>query len=120
MSSNFLQAWHAVHDVHREAEAVRIVVNGEFERGIDISLLFVAANMDVVMICAAVGESMDQLRVPVKIEHDGFIDCEERIEIAIRESVRMLTGRLQLEEIHDVNETDFKVREFFAQQRNRC
>ena len=43
----------------------------------------------------------------------------KRIEIAVGQAVRMLAGRLQLEEIDDVDEADLEVGELLAQQRGR-
>ena len=34
--ADFLQSGHSVDDIHGQAEAVDVVVNGQFQRGIDV------------------------------------------------------------------------------------
>ena len=52
----------------------------------------------------------------MKIEDHRLVRSKERIEIAIRQSVRMLRVRFEFEEIDYINEPDFDIREFLSQQ----
>src|SRR5215470_15816867 len=45
---------HPIDSVNGQAEAVSLVTNGQFKWGIDVTLLLVAAHMDVVLTGAAV------------------------------------------------------------------
>ena len=46
----------------------------------------------------------------------GLSVGEEAVEVAVGQAVRVLGGRRELEEIHDVDEADLQVREVLAQQ----
>ena len=85
----FCSLRHADHHIHGQAEAVDVVIDGEFQRRINASLLFVAAHMHVVVVRAPIGQPVNQLRIAVKIEDDRLVDREERIEIPIGKPVRM-------------------------------
>jgi len=61
--SNSYEPRHYENRVDHETEPVRLVVNCQFHRRIDVALLFVAAQMQVPVACAAVGETMNQPRV---------------------------------------------------------
>ena len=54
-----LQSRDAVNRVDRKTEPVRLVVDGQFHRRVDVALLLVTANMQVVVICAAIGETVN-------------------------------------------------------------
>src|SRR5215469_1436417 len=94
MRSNPLQFFHSVNGVDGEAEAVRLIVNGELHGRVNVSLLFVTADMQVPMICAAVSETVNQPRVAMKVENDRPVSCEERIKVRIRQAMRMFCARL--------------------------
>src|ERR1051325_9106605 len=49
-------------------------------------------------------------------EDDWLVCGEQRVELVIREAVRMLTGRLQLHQIHDVNDTHLEVRSILTEE----
>ena len=83
MPADFLQSGHAIHDIHCQAVTIDIVVDGEFERGIDVALLFVSTHMDVVMVRPPISQAVDELRITVKVEHDRFVDREQGIEVAV-------------------------------------
>ena len=54
-----LQFLNAVNGIDGETEPVRLVVNCQFHRRIDIALLFVAADMQIPVVCAAIGETVN-------------------------------------------------------------
>ena len=55
----------------------------------------------------------------MEVEHDRLVDREQGIEVAVGEPVRMLSSRLQLEEIDHVDEANLQVGEFLAEQSGR-
>src|ERR1700757_335061 len=119
MRADPLQSRDAVNRVNRETEPVRLVVDCQLHRRVDVALLFVAAHMQVAMVCAAVGETMNQPRITVKVKDDRLINSKERIKVRIRQAVRMLGAWLQLEQIDNVNESDLQIRKSFPQQGGR-
>ncbi|TKS60903.1 MAG: hypothetical protein EWM73_03045 [Nitrospira sp.] len=61
---------------------------------------------------------MDQPGVTVEGEDDRLVRREQGIEILVGQSVRMLTRRLQLHEIHDVDHAHLDIGQIGAQQRH--
>ena len=51
---------NAVNDINCQIETVNLVKNRQFQRSIDVSLLFIATHVNVVVVPPAVGELMDQ------------------------------------------------------------
>ena len=49
----------------------------------------------------------------------GLSTCEQRVEVAVGQTVRVFRAGLQLEEVNDVDEADLQVGELFTQQRGR-
>src|ERR1700756_16396 len=114
VAADSLQPGDAVHDIHGEAEAVDIVVDRQFQRRVDASFLLVSTHVDVGMIGAPISQAVNQLRVAMEVEHDRFIHREERIEFTIQQSVWMLAGWLELEQIDHIDEANLEVREFLT------
>ena len=54
-----LQARHPIDDIDCQAEAIGLIFNRQLERSIDVALLFVAADMEIIVIGAPVGEPVD-------------------------------------------------------------
>ena len=107
VTANVLESRHTIDNIHGEAESVDVVVDGQLKRSTDASLLLIATHMKVIVIRAAIGQVVDQLRIAVEVEDDRLVDCEERIEIGVGESVGMLGIWLQLEEVDYIDEADF-------------
>src|SRR5581483_5063571 len=63
-----LQARHAIADVDGEVESVDLIDDRQLERRVDVAFLLIAANMDVVVISAAVRELVNQRGVAVEVE----------------------------------------------------
>ena len=59
MRPNPLQFRNAVNGIDGETEPVRLVVNCQFHRRIDVALLLVAAHVQVPVVCPAVGETVN-------------------------------------------------------------
>ncbi len=88
------KAGDAVDDIHRQMEAIQIVEDRHVEWGGGRAFLLITANVQIIVIGAAVSEAMDQPRISVKREDDGLIGGEDRIEIGVGNSVGMLASRL--------------------------
>lgn len=119
VAANLLQPGHAIYDVHCQTETISVVIDREFQRSVNVALFLVAADVNVVMIRAPVGEAMDELWIAMEVEHHGLVDSEQRIKVAIRQAMRMFAGRLQFEKIDNVDETDFEIGELFSEERDR-
>ena len=113
-----LQPGDAVDGVDGQAEAIGLVVDGQLHRRVDVAFLLVSAHVQR-LVLAGVGQAVNQPGISVEVEDDRLVGSEQRIEIRIRQPVRMFRARLQLEKVDHVDETDLQVREFLAQQR-RC
>ena len=62
---------------------------------------------------------MDEPRIAVEGEDDRFVLRKQRVEVEVAQAVRMLTRRLQLHEIHDVDDTHLQFRYVLADKRHR-
>src|SRR5580692_3026837 len=109
---------NAVDNVNRKIKAIDLIQDGEFKRRIDIALFLISPYMDVVVILAAVAEFVDERGIGVEVENDRLIDREERIKVAVGESVWMLCGRQQAKEVDDINETYLQVGEVAFEDRD--
>ena len=54
-----LQFWNAINRVNSQTKPVRLIVDRQLHRRVDVALLLVTANMQVVVICAAIGETVN-------------------------------------------------------------
>ena len=72
--------------------------------------------MHIVVIAPPVGETVNQPGIAVVGEDDRLIDAEHRIEIPVRDSMRMLRRRLQSHEIDHVDDANLDVREVLTKQ----
>ena len=77
VSGGGLQPGDSVDDVDGEIEAVDLVEDGQLEWRVDVALLLVAADVDVAVVLAAVGEFVDERGVGVEVEDDGLVEGEE-------------------------------------------
>ena len=77
MRARVSQPRNPVDDVDRKIEPVDLISNRQLQWRIDVSFLFVAAHVNVDVICAAVGELMDEPRVAVEIEDHWLIRGEQ-------------------------------------------
>ena len=100
-----------IDDVDDEMEAVKIIEHHHVERRGGGALLLVPAYMNVAVIGAPVGETMDEPRIAVVGEDHRSIGGEQGIELDVRQSVRMLGVRLQAHQVHHVDDTDLQVGE---------
>ena len=84
MRGDVAQARNAVDDVAGQVETVQIVEHGHIERRGGGAFFLIAADVQIVVIGAAVGQAVDQPGIAVEGEDDGFVGGEDGIEIARR------------------------------------
>lgn len=111
-----LQPGHPVDDINDQIKAINLVAHSQIQRCVDLVHFLVPAHMHVMMVRASVGQPVDQPGVAVEVEDHRFIERKEAVKIPIRQAVTMLTLWLQLEQVNDVDKTEFEIREVFAQQ----
>ena len=92
MSPGWLQTRNAIDDVNRQIEAVHLIEDRKLERSIDVALFLVSADVKVVMIFSAVTKLVDERSIRVEVEDNRFVCGEQRIEIAIREAMRVFAS----------------------------
>src|SRR5262245_21725766 len=100
MRANCLKLRETIDNVHSERIAIDLILDRKLHRCVDVATFFVPSNVKVLMIGTVIRESMDQPRVTMEIEYDGFIYGKETIEIAITQTMRVLAVRLQLEQVN--------------------
>ena len=96
-SAGDTETGHPVDGVDGQAEAIGVIADGEFQRRVDVALLFVAAHMDTVLAGPAVGQAVDQPRLTVKVKDHGLVRCKNGLELTVRHTVRVLSMRHQPE-----------------------
>jgi len=104
----------AIDGVHHEMEAVQIVQHRHIEGRGDGTLLLVAADMDVGVVGATVGQPVDQPWVGMEGKDDRLVLGEEFVKIHVAQPMRVLGLRLQLHEVDDVDHPYFQVRQMLA------
>src|SRR6516225_1588428 len=100
---------HAVDHVAYQVETIELVQYAHVERCARCTLFFVAPHVKVPVARSPVGKPVNEPWVAVEGENDWLVSSEQRVEIVIREAMRMLTRRLQFHEIHDVDNTHLQV-----------
>jgi hypothetical protein len=50
--------------------------------------------MQVAVVCAPIGEAVNQPGIAMEVKNDGLVSGEERIKVRIRQSMWMLRARL--------------------------
>ena len=108
---------YPVDHVHHQVEAVHVVEHEHVERRRRRALLLVAADVEVGVAVAAVGEAVDQPRVAVVGEDHRAVGGEERVELAVGQAVRVLGGLLQPHQVDDVDDAHAQVGQALAQDR---
>ena len=111
-----LEPWQPRDGIRSQMKPVQVVQHRHVERRGDGALLLVATHVEVCVVGASIGQSMDQPGIAVEGENDGAVAREEQIKVLIAQAVRVFTRRLQFHQINHVNHTDPEVREVPAQQ----
>ena len=86
------QLRHAVNHVLHQVKTVQIVEHAHVEGRGRCPFFLVAAHVEIVMIGAPIGQAMNQPRVAVKSKNDRLVGGEQRIEILVAQSVRVLAA----------------------------
>ena len=110
------QARHAVDDVHDQVEPIEVVQHHHVERGGRGPLLFVPTHVDVVVIRAAVGETVDEPRITVIRKDHRAVGGEHGIELGVRQPMGMFARGLQAHQVDHVHDTDFQARQVLANE----
>ena len=84
MRPDSLQFRDAVNRIDGETEPVRLVVDRQLHRRIDVALLLVTPYVQIPMVGAAVGETVNQPGIAMEIEDDRLVGRKERIEVRVR------------------------------------
>src|SRR4029450_12247635 len=100
---------HAVDHVAYQVEAIEIIQHAHVERRRGGALFLVATHMDVIVTGAPVGQSVNQPRVAMEGKDDRLVGGEQRVEIVIREAMRVLARGLQRHEIDYVDDAYLQI-----------
>jgi hypothetical protein len=100
---------HVVDSQDGQREAISLVADGQLERGVDVALLLVAADVQQLLARTVVGQAVHEPGVGVVGEERGVL--------GVRQAVRVVAVGDQLEEVDDVDEAHFHVWEVLAQER---
>jgi hypothetical protein len=92
--SPVVQVGHPIDGLHGETESIGLVLDGEFERGVDVSLFPVTTDVDVAGSVPPVGESVDEPGVRVEVDNDGLVSGEDAVEFLVRQACRAMSKRL--------------------------
>ncbi len=104
-----------VDDVHDEMEPVHIVEHQHVKRSGGRALLHIAADVQVVVSVAPVGEPVNERRVAVIGEDHRFVGSEQRVILGVAHPVRVLRGRLQPHQVDHIDNADAQVRQVLVQ-----
>lgn len=111
-----MQVRHPIDGVHSQAEAVCLVADGQLERGVDVSLLLIAAHVQVHAAGPLVGQAVHEPGVAMEVEDDGLVGGEEGDPFSVREAVWVVGVRDELEEVDHVDAADLELGEVLQQQ----
>ncbi len=100
---------YAVDGVDCQAEAIRLVFDGQFQRRVDVPLLLVPTHMNVVLARPPICKPVNQPWIRMKVEDDRFVRCEDGFEFPVRQTVGMFYVGDQPEKIDNVYESHFHV-----------
>lgn len=102
-------ARQTINGIDRQRKSIRLIANRKLKRCVDVPLLDISAHMEVVLTLPLIRQPVDQPWVGMEIEYHGFVVCEQRLELAVRQAMRMIAFGNQLEQINHVDETDLDV-----------
>ena len=83
---------HTVESLDSETESISLVSDGELDRGVDVTLLHVSANVDVSRPGPSVGESVDQPRVRVEGDDDRLVSGEDAVKLLVSQTCACIGG----------------------------
>ena len=118
ISASVAELGQVVDYLLNEVESVDLVLNSHIERGGDGTLFLIARNVEVA-VSSVIQELVYQRGVAVESEYNRLILGKQRVELGIRQTVRVLGMRLELHKIDDVDESDLYLGHFLAEYRDR-
>ena len=107
MSCGDSEAGNTIDDVDRQTKPVYLVLNGQSQGRVDTAFLSITVHVHVVVVGTAVGQFVDQGGVTMEVEDNRLIICKQRVEVTVRQPMRVLRCGLKPEQINHVDETDF-------------
>src|ERR1700751_3712330 len=119
VGDNVLEFRNPIDGVNRQAEAVDLVFDREFQWRVDISLFLVAAYMHAFMVLPAIGQAMNEPGIAMEVENHRLVYREKRVKIAVGQPVRVVLNWLQLKQVHNIHVTNPQVWKFLTKQHNR-
>ena len=105
-----MEGRNTVDYIDRQVKPIDLIADRKLQRSVDVAFLLVSADVDIGVVVSAIGEFVNEPGIAVEIEDHRLIFREERIEIAIAQTMRVLRVRLKAVQIYDVNETDLEFR----------
>src|SRR5659263_779769 len=85
------QTRHPIDDVFDQMKAIDVVAHRHVEGRGGGSFFLVPTNVKVVMVGSPIRQLMDQGRISVEGEDDGFVLGEKDLEVLVAQAMRMLT-----------------------------
>src|SRR5262245_50301490 len=107
---------HAIDHVADQMEPIQFVEHAHIEWRRGGALLPVAVHVDVIVPRSPIGEAVNEPRITMEGKDDWLGCGEQGVEILIRKAMRMLTWRLQLHQVHHVDDADLQVRRVLSQE----
>lgn len=83
------------------------------------AFLVIGFNRDMMKVRTAEKETLEFIRIAVVVEMDGFVGCEERVEVIVAQSVRMASFEAEHHQIGHIDDSDSKVRRLFPEHSGR-
>ena len=109
MHGTLTEARHPVDHIHDEVVAIHVVEHQNVEGSRGRPLFLVAADVEVRVVGAPVGQPVNQPRVAVVGEDDRPVAREQRVEVSIGEAVRMLVLRLEPHQVDDIDDAHLQL-----------
>lgn len=115
-SARVAELGDAVNGINGQAEAIRLVADGQLKRGVNVTLLVVTTDVDMLVAGSLVGETMHHPGVAVEVEDDGSVVSEQADPLLVGHTVRVVDVVDQLEQINNVDDADLEIREVLQEQ----
>ena len=108
------QLRQTAHRVDDQIKPVNVVEDPHIEGRGDGALLLVAADMEIFVV-AAIGQLVDEGRIPVVGEDNGLILGEQTVIFLVGQTVGMLRVGLELHQIHHIYHAELQLRQLLTQ-----
>jgi len=96
-----------VDRVHNKVEAIKLGQHCHVKCGGDGAILLIATHVQIGVVGTSIREAVNQVWIAVKGEYGRLVLGEERVEIAVTQSVRVRAFRLQLHQVDDIDHPNF-------------